>query len=46
MLLAAAAGNAMRTGTERITEEIIDRCNYMPHPLENSGSLLANVAII
>src|SRR5450755_912858 len=30
MLLAAAAGNAMHTGTERITEEINDRCNYMP----------------
>ena len=29
MLLAAAATNAMRNATERITEEIIDRCNYM-----------------
>ena len=30
MLLAAAAADAMRKGTERITEEIIDGCNYMP----------------
>jgi hypothetical protein len=30
MLLAAAAGDAIRTGIERITEDIIDRCNYMP----------------
>jgi hypothetical protein len=29
MLLAAAATDAMRNGTERITEEIIDGCNYM-----------------
>jgi len=29
MLLAAAATDAMRKGTERITEEIIDGCNYM-----------------
>jgi hypothetical protein len=29
MLLAAAATEAMRNGTERITEEIIDGCNYM-----------------
>jgi hypothetical protein len=29
MLLAAAATNAMRKGTERITEEIIDGCNYL-----------------
>jgi Bacterial TniB protein len=28
MLLAAAATDAMRNGTERITEEIIDGCNY------------------
>src|SRR5262245_50842387 len=28
-LLAAAATDAMRSGTERITEEIIDGCNYM-----------------
>jgi hypothetical protein len=28
MLLAAAATLAMRNGTERITEEIIDGCNY------------------
>jgi TniB protein len=28
MLLAAAATDAMRNGTERINEEIIDRCNY------------------
>jgi hypothetical protein len=30
MLLAAAARDAMCSGTERITEEIIDRCDYMP----------------
>ena len=30
MLLAAAAADAMRSGTERITEEIIDGCNYTP----------------
>jgi Bacterial TniB protein len=30
MLLTAAATDAMRDGTERITEEIIDGCNYMP----------------
>jgi hypothetical protein len=30
MLLAVAATDAMRNGTERITEEIIDRCSYMP----------------
>jgi TniB protein len=30
MLLAAAATDAMRKGTERITEEIIDGCNYSP----------------
>ena len=30
MLLAAAATDAMRKGTERITEEIIDGCNYTP----------------
>jgi hypothetical protein len=29
-LLAAAAADAMRSRTERITEEIIDRCNYVP----------------
>ena len=29
MLLAAAATTAMRKGTERITEEIIDECNYV-----------------
>jgi Bacterial TniB protein len=29
MLLGAAAAAAMRNGTERITEEIIDGCNYM-----------------
>jgi Bacterial TniB protein len=29
MLLAAAAREAMRCGTERITEEIIDDCDYM-----------------
>ncbi len=29
MLLAAAATDAMRNGAERITEEIIDGCNYM-----------------
>jgi hypothetical protein len=29
MLLAATATDAMRNGTERITEEIIDRCKYM-----------------
>jgi hypothetical protein len=29
-LLAAAATDAMRSGTERITEEIIDGCNYVP----------------
>jgi DNA transposition AAA+ family ATPase len=29
MLLATAATDAMRNGTERITEEIIDACNYM-----------------
>ena len=29
MLFAAAARDAMRNGTERITEEIIDRCSYM-----------------
>jgi len=29
MLLAAAARDAMRNGTERITEEIIDGCNYV-----------------
>jgi hypothetical protein len=29
MLLAAAATDAMRSGTERITEEIIDGCNYV-----------------
>jgi hypothetical protein len=29
MLLAVAATDAMRNGTERITEEIIDGCNYM-----------------
>jgi hypothetical protein len=28
MLLAAASTDAMRKGTERITEEIIDGCNY------------------
>ena len=28
MLLAAAATDAMRNGTERITEEIVDGCNY------------------
>jgi Bacterial TniB protein len=28
-LLAAAAADAMRSGTERITEEIIDGCNYV-----------------
>ena len=30
MLLAAAATDAMRNGTERITEEIVDQCNYTP----------------
>jgi hypothetical protein len=30
MLLAAAATEAMRNATERITDEIIDRCDYMP----------------
>jgi hypothetical protein len=30
MLLAAAATDAMRNGTERITEETIDGCNYTP----------------
>ncbi len=30
MLLAAAATDAMRKGTERITEEIIDGCTYTP----------------
>jgi len=29
-LLAAAATEAMRSGTERLTEEIIDGCNYVP----------------
>jgi len=29
MLLAASAMDAMRTGTERITAEIIDSCNYL-----------------
>jgi hypothetical protein len=29
-LLAAAATDAMRSGTERITEEIIDGCKYVP----------------
>jgi hypothetical protein len=29
MLLAAAATRAMRNGTERITEEIVDACNYV-----------------
>lgn len=29
-LLAAAATEAMRSGTERFTEEIIDGCNYVP----------------
>ena len=37
MLLAAAATDAMRRGTERITEEIIDGCNYMPPSARNSG---------
>ena len=30
MLLAAVATDAMRNGTERITEEIIATCNYVP----------------
>jgi hypothetical protein len=29
MLLASTATDAMRTGTERITEESIDGCNYV-----------------
>jgi hypothetical protein len=29
-LLAAAATEAMRSGTERLTDEIIDGCNYVP----------------
>ena len=30
MLLAAVATDAMRKGTERITEELIATCNYVP----------------
>lgn len=30
MLLGTAAAFAMRKGTERITEELIDTCNYLP----------------
>jgi hypothetical protein len=36
-LLAAAATEAMRSGTERFTEEIIDGSTMYRHPRENRG---------
>jgi len=38
-LLAAAATEAMRKGTERITEEIIDGCNYTPPSVRRQRSI-------
>jgi hypothetical protein len=38
-LLAAAATEAMRKGTERITEEIIDGCNYTPPSTRRQRSI-------
>jgi hypothetical protein len=41
MLLAAAAADAMRKGTERITEEIIDGCNYASPSVRRQRSVSA-----
>jgi len=39
MLLGTAAAAAMRNGTERITEETIDRCNYMSPSIRKQRSV-------
>jgi hypothetical protein len=41
MLLAIAAADAMRKGTERITEEIIDGCNYASPSVRRQRSVSA-----